>query len=588
MKIPLNAFEQHIDETILKRGLSYFKKGLVEEPEEISPGEYESIVEGTETYTVRLTIKNEILTDYSCTCPYDFGPICKHIAAVLFYMQQDALDIHLKSGDGNSRGDSSRAFGSRPVPAGTAPEKPPRPKKMTVTDQVKAILNKMPEAEMRACIIEMSSKDRIFRQKFINRYLHLIIPESKELYTTQVKAILKANSNRHGDFGYYESDRAGKEIYDLLMNAQYAMDQQQVRKTALIACAVIDEMKEVFDYADDSNGSLSDCVETAWEILYMLSEQEIPDSLREELFEFCVYSIGHQAYKGWDWQLSFYDLAVELANDEPKKRTMNALLSSFKSSKSHDSYDFRSLQEIKLKLIQKTEGAAKAEEFVEQNLANPDFLKRAIELAIQKHDLNKAVALAEEGIKQNQKGYPGLADQFKDILLHIYCKIEDRANSIKVAREMLISSNHGSEQYYSILKKQVPVAEWTDFVNAILKEIATRARWTDFHLMAAIFIWEERFENLYKLVAGKPSLEILDTYEKHLVKKYSTEIAELYHNAIMKYLEQNAGRNHYQTACRYLNKMRKMGAGTLVDATVEELRRLYPMRKALIEELEKV
>lgn len=52
MQIPLNQFEQIIEETILKRGLQYFKKGHVHEPEEISPGENETIVEGSEDYTV--------------------------------------------------------------------------------------------------------------------------------------------------------------------------------------------------------------------------------------------------------------------------------------------------------------------------------------------------------------------------------------------------------------------------------------------------------------------------------------------------------------------------------------------------------
>ena len=64
MQIPLNQFEQYIDETILKRGLSYFNNGHVHEPEEISTGEYEVIVEGTEDYTVQLTLKNGIMTEY--------------------------------------------------------------------------------------------------------------------------------------------------------------------------------------------------------------------------------------------------------------------------------------------------------------------------------------------------------------------------------------------------------------------------------------------------------------------------------------------------------------------------------------------
>ena len=57
MQIPLNQFEQYIDETILKRGLRYFKNGQVHEPEEISPGVYEAIVEGTEDIPCNLLLK---------------------------------------------------------------------------------------------------------------------------------------------------------------------------------------------------------------------------------------------------------------------------------------------------------------------------------------------------------------------------------------------------------------------------------------------------------------------------------------------------------------------------------------------------
>jgi len=52
MKIPLNEFEQHIDERILKRGLSYFKNGAITDFSEISTGEYKAIVSGTQEYTV--------------------------------------------------------------------------------------------------------------------------------------------------------------------------------------------------------------------------------------------------------------------------------------------------------------------------------------------------------------------------------------------------------------------------------------------------------------------------------------------------------------------------------------------------------
>ena len=93
MKIPLNEFEIHVDEDILKRGLQYFKKGYVTAVDELSAGEYEATVEGSESYTVHMEVKNGVMNGCYCTCPYDWGPICKHEVAVMFYLQQEELGI---------------------------------------------------------------------------------------------------------------------------------------------------------------------------------------------------------------------------------------------------------------------------------------------------------------------------------------------------------------------------------------------------------------------------------------------------------------------------------------------------------------
>ena len=91
MNIPLNEFEHIIDETILKRGLSYFKNGFVTEFSEISNGEFEANVSGTEEYAVNLKVKNDIIVEHNCDCPYDMGPVCKHIVASIFYLKQDEI-----------------------------------------------------------------------------------------------------------------------------------------------------------------------------------------------------------------------------------------------------------------------------------------------------------------------------------------------------------------------------------------------------------------------------------------------------------------------------------------------------------------
>jgi uncharacterized Zn finger protein len=73
-----------------------------------------------------------------------------------------------------------------------------------------------------------------------------------------------------------------------------------------------------------------------------------------------------------------------------------------------------------------------------------------------------------------------------------------------------------------------------------------------------------------------------------LVKEFPSEVAELYQMAILKDMKVNVGRNHYQNACRYLRRMIKMGERDKANFVIDELRRLYPKRKALMEELAKV
>ena len=93
MNIPLNQFEQHIGETILKRGLSYYKNGAVESIDEIAVGEYFAIVSGSEHYEVEVKIKNKTIVDINCDCPYD-GGICKHAVAVIFSIQAEVLQLN--------------------------------------------------------------------------------------------------------------------------------------------------------------------------------------------------------------------------------------------------------------------------------------------------------------------------------------------------------------------------------------------------------------------------------------------------------------------------------------------------------------
>lgn len=92
MMISLHNFESEIDESILDRGLSYWKNGNVIELKQTGNNEFEAIVSGNEDYEVKIKLADDNVQDFTCTCPYDWGPVCKHVIAVLFALREGNLN----------------------------------------------------------------------------------------------------------------------------------------------------------------------------------------------------------------------------------------------------------------------------------------------------------------------------------------------------------------------------------------------------------------------------------------------------------------------------------------------------------------
>ena len=103
--------------------------------------------------------------------------------------------------------------------------------------------------------------------------------------------------------------------------------------------------------------------------------------------------------------------------------------------------------------------------------------------------------------------------------------------------------------------------------------------------IAAIYVREQYWDELFGLVKQNPSLSFLDEHEKYLPDKYASEVNQMYLKAVNKLLSDNTGRKYYESACRYLRKLKKRGAKELVTDEVKQLRKRYPQRKALMEEL---
>lgn len=62
----------------------------MDEPKELEGGLFEAVVQGSDGYTVRVRVKGSTVTEHVCDCPYDPGPVCKHVVALILCVQNDA------------------------------------------------------------------------------------------------------------------------------------------------------------------------------------------------------------------------------------------------------------------------------------------------------------------------------------------------------------------------------------------------------------------------------------------------------------------------------------------------------------------
>jgi len=564
MIIPLDRFEEYIDELILSRGLSYFENGKVDEPEEIGPGIYECYVRGSEKYLVELEIKNGNIIEYCCDCPYDQGPVCKHIVAVIFAIQNEILEIDQKP----------------KLKKEIKKEKKKASK--TIEEQLNEILNTISHDELKQFIRNKSKDNPDFRNIFLASFAQLHKEESKEFYANYVKSIL---DNAAGKQGYIPSNKTREvvsAIDELLDIAQKHYNNNNFKTAIFICLAVMEEMDDVMEYTDDYNDDVWGCVECATDLLYEIAEEELPEDIRIFYFEYCLGSFEKHIKSTNDVNTMMLYIAGFLIKDENEAKRIYNLIEKIPISK----YDEDSIMGLRLNIIRKLKGEEAADEFMEQNISKSEYREDVIRKAFKREDFEKAILLANEGIENDKKDRPGLVNKWQDWLLSIAIAQKNNERIIEYARIGLLKSYSVNRDYYNLLKNYVHPDNWLEFIETVLNDITLGQGY--YGLKANIYVKEEMWDRLFEYVCLNQCIEIIDQYEAYLKKDYSIELVQMYGNQIIKYLNDKMGRNHYITACRYLRKMKKLGGKEKVEMLISTFRKQYPQRKALMEELDNV
>nr|NQU94465.1 SWIM zinc finger family protein [Bacteroidota bacterium] len=414
MKIPLNQFEQVINETILKRGLSYFKNGYITDFTEISNGEYEATVSGAEEYTVRLKIKNDNIVEHNCDCPYDMGPVCKHIVASIFYLKQDELNLNQQS----------KSFAKKK-------------KSKSVTQQLKEVLDKVSHKELKEFIQEHSKTDKQFRNLFLSSFAHLNESQSKEFYQKQIKSIVNSAIDRHGFIGWHEMKYLEQGIDPIITIAGKQFESKNYINAIYICTALMEEMTEAIQFSDDSNGVIGGVIDNSYEMLYDIATKDISVDIKTELFNYCITAFEKRLFDGWDWHTGVLDIAYELTNNEKEADIIIKCLDTVNGE-----YEKERAQSFKLKIITEYKDKEDVQKYIDKHITNSSIRNDEIAKAVENKKFEKAIKLCKDGIKYDEKDKPGLVKKWYNWLLKIAQAQNSTSKIIEYARLLLIDNFH--------------------------------------------------------------------------------------------------------------------------------------------------
>lgn len=554
----LGEWELDFDDQILARGRRYYEEGRVSElVRDEDTDTWTADVEGSEVYHVSVTLTGDETEPlvYSCTCPYSGAPYCKHTAAVLYAMEEDA--------DGTVRDETD--FLSAEMLC-TLPK-----------EQLAELLMELCEAYPDAgdwIKVRLAPKDEV-----ISHYRNLI---QASAYACMHRGFISYRDMRRALTGaetalLYLQDHLSQTVDPLL-----AVD---------FAHMVLVETMAILDCGDDSDGGVGYIIEQTLEEIRHLYELQIADAPSAEqrtFFERILSIAGSDLFRGWDhWNAELLDICIEIADEQPDLRSRVLQLheedmrrceqdcSSYSSS-----YGLESAQKATYELLCRWKDAQSAQQFLLSHPENEGFRQILIQQYRDAGRFQEAIDLCTSAEKVAREArYPGTERRWKELRYDILSQMGDHSSMIALGQELLLD---GDSAYYERLKSLIPADEWAQMRVRLLDQAESSNR----SLYESLILHDRDTARIIRYVRTHPSW-IYAAYQS-LVSEYPDDVRIIFIRQILDEAVRASTRPMYQDICRHIALLHQVSGAQAADSLIAQLRLEYRRKPAFLDELGKI
>lgn len=455
------------------------------------------------------------------------------------------------------------------------------------------LLSKLDKTQIADFIRKECCNSKQLQDRFLALGAGTLFKPDSAKYASRVEDLIEDYSDRHGYIDYRATFDFNCAVSRILDEAEDAMRKGQWEVAVAVLKGIASVSEDILNSGDDSAGELGAIVSACFEKWHELCANEtLPEDIKAEIFELALSRFFEKDLKGWDWWWDWMEMAISLADTSEKQSRIIKALDAIKPNGDSWSakHNAETAQKYKLEIMSKSGSPEDQIKFMYDNVSNPDFRNRLIQMAWDKADYDEVLRLAGDGVNHDAK-YAGLVSDWHKWKYKAYHEIGDKVNELQLARHFFFKGGiwgekeYSMESMYSSLKTLVSKDEWKKYVETLISEAQGKK---DIIRLLYICTQEKMWQEYMDYIRKNPSIYNIDDAPKEVKKLFKDEIVKLYAAAVRNDFQRASNRDSYREGVTYLRKLIKYGGTKEAEQIVTEQKSRTPRRPALIDELSKL
>lgn len=459
-------------------------------------------------------------------------------------------------------------------------------------NRVDVLLSKLDRKQLEEFIRNECGENSKFRNRFLALGLGSVFAPTPEAYSDMVHDLIDDYSSSEGYIKYRDTFEFNRDMTNIFDETIYALENKQWNTALAILTGVADCLDDILYSGDDSAGELSSIVEIYFNRLFELaSEDDLPQDIRDKIFKMALTRFNSGELKGSNWWWSWIELALDHA-DNPEKE--DRLKEAMKTVEQHSEgwsaeHDIRTAQSYILEIMSKRGTLAEQRKFMYDNVSNPEFRDRLMEMAWDEKNYDEVLRLAKEG-EAHDSTFPGLISDWRKWELKVYRQTDDKENILRLARFFFFNGGRfGEKEYYmgpmyDLMKSLINNDKWPEFVESLLKdENCIRSTHELF-----IYTQEKMWSRYMEYLRNNPNIYYLKNAPEEVREQYHDEFIALFAKRVRQFFLASSNRKDYSEGVQLLKELLQYGGTKEAQSIIEEQKSRKPRRPALIDELSKI